>query len=111
MLAKIVVELALRRIQLAMDRLLDPLRQLPGDLTLGPAKDERLERTRQQRARVIVDLLAAARCHLEHFGAAEHPGVEEFEEAPELSQVILDRRSAERQAVIGQQKARGLGRL
>ena len=39
------------------------------------------------------------------------PGIEELEQAPQLAQMILDRRAAQRQAMVGLEQAHGLGRL
>ena len=48
---------------------------------------------------------------LEDGAGAEHAGVQELEERPELAEVVLDRRAAERQAVPAAEQAGGLGRL
>jgi hypothetical protein len=41
--------------------------------------------------------------------ATEHAGVQELEQRPQLAEVVLDRRAAEREAMLGAQQARGLG--
>ena len=52
MLAQFVVELALRVVELAVDRLLEFLRQVRRDLLLGAAEDERPQRAGEKRARL-----------------------------------------------------------
>ena len=54
---------------------------------------------------------ARPRAALKGRGGAEHAGVEELEEAPQLAQVVLDRRAAEREAMVGLEQAGGLGGL
>ena len=48
---------------------------------------------------------------LEDGAGAEHAGVEELEDRPELAQVVLDRRAAHRQAVPAAEQPGGLGGL
>ena len=48
---------------------------------------------------------------LEDRGGAEHPGVEELEDRPELAQVVLDRRAAHGQPVPPLEQPGRLGRL
>ena len=45
-----------------------------------------------------------------HRRTAEHAGVEKFEQAPQLAQMVLHRRAAHRQAMIGLSKRSRFGR-
>ena len=68
-------------------------------------------RARPKRARPSASPAFAADESFEDRGAAEHAGVEEFEDRPEFAQVIFDGRAAHRQAVSGLQESGGLGGL
>ena len=96
--------------QLAVDRLLGSRRQLARHLLLGAAQDERPQRAREQRGRLAVRGRAPDAAQLEHRERAEHARVEELEQAPELAEVVLDRRAGERQAMAAAQQARRLRR-
>src|SRR4051812_49395710 len=109
MLAQLVVQFSLRRFQLAEDGLLEFLRQIAGDLRLGAAKNEWAKRTRQELSAFGVLLLSDQRA--KHRSAAEHAGVEEFEEAPQLANVIFNRRAGQCEAMPPAQQTRRLGGL
>ena len=83
------------------------------DLGLGAAEDERPQGLGQQDAvgGVKAGAGAGAGVLLEHGVAAEHAGVQELEDRPELAQVVFDRRAADGQAVPAAQEPGGLGRL
>ncbi len=98
--AQLVVELALARLQIAVQRLLGLGRQFRGDLLLGAAQDERPQRPRQQ-ARVAPASGLRPAPSLEDGRLAEHAGVEELEQAPQFAEVVLDRRAAQRQPMVG----------
>ncbi len=48
--------------------------------------------------------------HIEHLGLAQHPRIQELEQAPQFAQMVLHRRAAERQAMRAAQQAHGFGR-
>ncbi len=89
MTAQPVVERALVRVEIAQDRLLGTRRQFGGHLRFRAPQDERTQSAREQVRGVVARQF---RRPLEHLRAAEHAGIEELEQAPELAEVILDRR-------------------
>ncbi len=108
---QLVVEPALFRRQLAVEGLLDFGRQLRGDLLLGAAQDEGAQGAGQQLPGLggrIAQLLGA---RVQGGGGSQDPGVQELEQAPQLAQMVLHRRAAQRQAIPAAQQAGGLGRL
>ena len=48
---------------------------------------------------------------LEDRAAAQHARVEELEDRPQIAQVVLDRRAAQGQAILGREQPAGLGDL
>ena len=106
-IAQLVVALALLGGQVAVEGLLQLLRQLAGDLLLRAAEDEGAEGAAEETAGGLVGVGVAA--GLEGPARAEHPGVEELEQAPQLAEVVLDRRAGEGEAVVAMQQAGGLG--
>ncbi len=107
-LAQLVVERALLEAELAGARLLGALGQLGRDLGLGAAEQEGAHRLGDERDALAVGGARRGEV-LEDRGAAEHPRVEELEERPQLAEVVLDRRPAEREPVLCLEQARGLG--
>ena len=107
--AQLVVEPALLGRQLAVDRLLGLRGQLGGDLLLGAAQDEGPQGAGEERAGLRRPGCAARPSVRPKSGEApEQAGVEELEQAPQLAQVVLDRRAGERQAVAAAQQPGGL---
>jgi hypothetical protein len=91
---------ALRPFELAVERLLGARRQLRRDLLLGAAQDERAQRAREHRRGLVGGIAPLRRVRArERATRAEQAGIEELEQAPELAEVVLDRRAAQRQAV------------
>ena len=88
-------------------------RQLGFDLALGAAKQERPDAPGQQLAAVAVALLLHRRA--EDAGEAtlvtEQPGDQEAHLRPELTQMVLDRRAGQAQAVAGLELRGELGGL
>src|SRR5262245_35091570 len=87
MIPELVVEAPLRRLEIAVNRLLDFFRQLRRHLLLGSSENERPQRPGEQ-----VDLYAV--CPPRPDGPAEgsrrsqKAGVEELEQAPDLAEMI-----------------------
>ena len=107
--AQLVVVPALRPFELALQRLLGAARQLRRDLLLGAAQDERPQRARQPRE-VLVGARPRRAGALERLGGSEQARVQELEQAPQLAEVVLDRRAAQREPVPRAQQPRRLGR-
>ena len=65
-----------------------------------------------RQTRHVLVLVAAFRqlLQIEHTAAAEQSGVEEIEQAVQLAEVVLDRRTRQREPMIGAQQANGLRR-
>ena len=103
--AQLVVLLALGRFHLAENRLLRLRRQLRGDLLLGAAQDERPQRRASSRRVSVVRIARQSAASLKTAGGAQHAGIEELEQAPQLAQVILDRCAAERQPMVARAAA------
>ena len=109
-IAQLVVQLALRRLEIAVERLLGPRRQLRRHLLLRPPQDERPQPARQQRQHPVVSGPARGARRREERRRAEHARIQEVEQAPQLAEVVLDRRAAEREPVIRLEQSRRLGR-
>ncbi len=92
MLAQLVVKGALILIQLAEDRLLHLFRQIASHLLLRSPEDKWLQRPRQQQSAVIIQRAAGA-VHIKRARCPEHPGIQKFEQAPKLAEMILHRRA------------------
>ena len=106
------VERLMRAREVDHHRLLGAIGQVLRDLPLGAPQDEGAQRAGEQRDRLGRGAaVAALGDRAERGGAAEHAGVQELEERPELAQVVLDRGAGEREAVVGPEQARGLGGL
>src|SRR4051812_3002647 len=97
-IAKLVVLRLLLPFELAVQRLLDPFRQLWGYLLLRAAEEQRAQSARERLA-----AFGGRRLRAERFGertaGAEQSRIEKFEEAPELAEVIFDRCAAEGQTM------------
>ena len=106
---ELVVEAPLRRLQVAVNRLLDFLRQLRRDLLLRPPENERPQGAGEQ---IDLDPIGAARSDgpAECGRGAQEAGVEKLEQAPDLAEMVFDGRPGERQAMTPAQHARRLGR-
>ena len=107
--AQLVVVLALRTFQFAVDGLLGLRRQLARHLLFGAPQDEGPQRVRQQLPRFLAGIARQSAGHLEHSGLAQHARIEEFEQAPQFAQVVLHRRAAERQTMRAAQQAHRFG--
>ena len=81
-----------------------------GDLLLGAPQNERPQRLRQDATLRLLAGLRRWRRLEDRRAVPSMPGIEELEQAPQLAQMILDRRAAQRQAMIGLEQPRGLGR-
>ena len=103
----LVVKFSLARFEIAINRLLGFGRQLFGDLPLGPAQDERAQGPRQYFAGCDVGIAPDG---AEYRGTAEHAGIEKLEQAPELAEMVLHGRAAERQSVVGMDEPSSLRR-
>ena len=90
-LPQIAVKLLLRRLHFAEYGLLGLEWKLAGHLLLGAPQDERPQRLRQKPARILVGSARRATRQLEYAGRSKHARIEEFEEAPQLAQVVLDK--------------------
>ena len=100
--AQLVVQLALGRLELAVERLLGLGGEILRHLLLRAAQDEGAERRGRATATASGSALRAADPSAPKTRRrAEHAGVQELEQAPQLAQVVLDRRAAERQAMVG----------
>ncbi len=97
--AELFVDGTLGRLHVAVEGLLGLLREVLHDLRLGPPEDERPQRAGEELALPLVGRAGPGGVPLEDRVGAEHPGVEELEDRPELAQVVLDRRAAHRQPV------------
>ena len=108
--AQLVVELALRPFELAVDGLLACSGRSGATCSLV----RRRMNGRSARARIAsvlgLGLRPSDRRRLERRRRPEHARVEELEQAPQLAEVVLDRRAAQRQAVLALQQAGRLGR-
>ena len=109
--AQLVVEAALNRTQLAPQRLLGARGKLRGDLFLGPAQDERAHRAGERLAPAVVGLTRSRGPRPERRRCPEHARIQEFEQAPELPEVVFDRRPAQRKAVPAREEPGRLRRL
>src|SRR3954451_23991937 len=98
-ISELVVEFFLLPFELAVERLLGALRQLGGDLLFRPAEDQRTQRA-GQRVAAFGRCVARGERPLEPARVAEESRIEELEEAPQLAEVVLDRRAAEREPVL-----------
>ena len=85
-------------------------RQLGRDLLLGAPQDERPQRARQRRHRLRFQSPRARRGG-ERARRAQHAGVQELDQRPQLAQVVLDRRARQREAMVPAQQARRLRRF
>ena len=108
--AQLVVQLALRAHQIAVHRQLRPRRQLRRDLRLRAPQDERADAAREHVDRAAVLLRRRPAMPREGGRGAEQAGIQELEQAPQLAEVVLDRRPAQRQPVLRADQPRGLGR-
>ncbi len=107
MIAQLVVELALRPLELAEHRLLGLRRQLRRDLLLGAPQQERAQRHRQPLAGLRRELACRTAHGAEVRQAPEEPRIQELEQAPELAQVVLDRRAGRDQPMPRPHAAHG----
>ena len=98
--AQLFVQAPLRPFELALDGLLASLGQLGGDLLLGATKDEGSNRAGENREVVRLGRGASGRRRLERCRRPEQARVEELEQAPQLAEVVLDRRAAQRQTML-----------
>ena len=110
---QLVVAATLFGFHVAVEGLLGLLGQVLDDLGLGAAEDERPQGLCKQNpvGRVEPGAGTGAGVLLEDGITAEHAGVEELEDRPELAQVVFDRRAADRQAMPCSEQACGLRRL
>src|SRR5438552_5595963 len=111
MVAELVVLLALGRLELAIDGLFHFLRQVAGDLCLGPAQDKWPERPGQQRTTFGIRIAGGDAAEAEDGGTSQHARVQEFEQAPQLTEMIFDRCAAQRQPVPALQETHRLRRF
>ena len=79
--------------------------QLGRDLLLGAPQDERPQRARQRRQRLRRPAARAPDAAGERARAAEHAGVQELEQRPQLAEVVLDRRARQRQPMAARAAA------
>ena len=107
--AQIVVLLALRALQFAEDRLLGLLRQFPRHLLLRPPQDERPQRVASSRRASSPGIARQPARHLQHLRLAQHPRIQELEQAPQLADMVLHRRAAQCQPVLAAQQPDRLG--
>src|SRR5262245_48557544 len=96
--AQLVVMSALRRLELALQRLFGAPRQLGRDLLLRPAKDEWAQRAREP-FEIFVSPHAGGAGVLKRFRRSEEAWVQKLEQAPELAQMILDGCAAQRESM------------
>src|SRR5262249_22206316 len=96
MIAQLVVQRALRFLELAVQRLFELRRQLRRDLLFRAPQDERPQAAREQR-----DALFVERAHAAEHRAPEETRVEEVEEAAKLAEMVFDRCSTERDPEAG----------
>ena len=108
--AQLVVQRALRRLEVAVQGLLGPGRQLGGHELLRAPQDERPKPAGQHLQRPVVGLRIRRGRRREGRRRAEHAGIQKVEQAPQLSEMILDRRATEREPVRGLEEPRRLGR-
>ena len=97
--AELVVGLPLRLAEFAEDRLLCLLGQVGEHLRLRAPQQKRPYRPRHHLRRAAA--AATGEKLLEPRGAAELARIEEFKDAPQFADVVLDRRAGERQPVPG----------
>ena len=97
--AEVVVELALGGFQFAVEGLLVFGGEVGGDLLLGATEDEGAEGAGEHGACRFVGVAEGAVGATEDGGVAEHSGVEEIEEGPEIAEVILHGSARETQAM------------
>src|SRR5436190_15973642 len=97
---------ALRRLELALQRLFTPPRQFWRDLVLRPAQDKRTQRPRQP---FHVGVTAGSRrAHsLKRFRRSEQTRIQELEQTPQFPKMILDWRATQRQSVASAEQSRG----
>ena len=112
-IAGVVVELALRGLQIGVKDALGALRQFRCHLVLGAAQDERVNQAAQQLHRFLAGAAFDGRAKLapEVIQAAQQTRVEEGELRPQLEGVVLHRRAGHHQAVPRVEQARRLGAL
>jgi hypothetical protein len=91
--------------------LLRARRQLAGDGFFAAAQHERLHDARQRLPRRPFFPAIGRDPRTEGRRRPEHPRVQELEQAPKLAQVVLDRRSGQRQAVPADSSRAGLSWL
>ena len=109
--AQLVVELALRGLELAVQRLLGLGGEVLRDLLLRAPQDEGPQAAGDDGHRVGIEAPGRRSVGAEGGRRAQHARVQELEQAPQLAQMVLDRRAAERQAMVAAQQARRLGGL
>ncbi len=107
--AEVVVELALRGFELAVEGLLVFGREIGGDLFLGAAEDEGAEGAGEHDAHGLIGVAEGAVGAGEDAGVAEHAGVEKIEEGPEVAEMILDGSAGEGEAMAAFDEADGFG--
>jgi hypothetical protein len=108
-IAEVVVLFALFGFELAVEGLLKLGREVFGDPIFGAAEDERAKGLGEELFGDRVRVAAGAAGHAEHGCAAEHAGVEEFEETPQFAEVVFDGRAAESKTLFGLDKSGGFG--
>ncbi len=104
--AQLVVDAALILAHVAVDRLLEFLGKLGSHLFLRAAEDERSQSLREDFTGPVVLRLGDEM--LENGAAPQHARVEEFENRPEIAQIVLDRRAAQGEAKMGREQPAGL---
>jgi len=107
--AEFVVEFALRSVEFAIEGLFEARWEVAGDLFLGSAEDEGAQRLGENQAGVGVGIAERGLGVDEDRGGAEHSGVEEIEERPEIAEVVLDGGSGEGEAMVAFDEADGFG--
>ena len=107
---QLVVQLALHPTQIAVQRQLGARRQLRRHLRLRAPQDERTDAAREDLDRAAVLLRGRPAMPREGGRGAEQAGVQELEQAPQLAEMVLDRRAAQRQPVLRANQPRGLRR-
>ena len=85
-------------------------RQLGRDLFLGAPQDEGPKRARQRRHRLRFQPPRARR-GAERARRAQHAGVQEFDQRPQLAQMVFDWRAGERETMVPAQQPRRLRRF
>ena len=108
---QLVVQLSLGGLQLAVQRLLGLGGKVLRHLLLGAPQHEGPQAAGDDGHRVGIEAPGRRSVGAEGGRRAQHAGVQELEQAPQLAQMVLDRRAAERQAMVAAQQARRLGGL